>query len=255
MFDRLSPHRPIDGDRPIDASLRLDDGSRYRIRPSGIGDRAFLAACFDGLSQESRRMRFFNNKGALTPGDLDLFSGADGYDHIALAAVRIDASDQEVEPLGFARCLRLAPGGESAELSITVSDRFQGQGIGSALLDHLIRAAQAQGIRRFRFEVLVENRGMRGLAQKLGGDARWLGDGIVEYNCALPDPVPGAPVWDLPWYLDPGAWIAAWIAPGTVAWQTNLEHCLAWVRAANEDLHHRLDVGHRPAQTDWSDAA
>jgi RimJ/RimL family protein N-acetyltransferase len=234
MFDRLNP------DRQIDTYLRLANGSVCRIRPSGVADRALLQECFEALSPESQRMRFFNNKRSLTPEELDLFSGADGYDHIAIAAVRIDTSGRELEPLGFARCLRLAPGGETAELSVTVADRFQGQGIGSALLGRLTDAAHSQGIRRFRFEVLVENRGMRQLAQRMGGEARWLGDGIVEYDCALPEPAGAEPAADgpgdatdtdrdLPWYLAPGAWIAPW----THAWQANLNVCLSWVQAAN----------------------
>jgi GNAT superfamily N-acetyltransferase len=238
MFDRLNP------DRPLNASLLLANGSPYRIRPSGANDRAYLAECFDGLSPESRRMRFFGNKGSLTPGDLDLFSGADGYDHIALAAVRIDAAGRELGPLGFARCMRLAPGGESAELSITVSDRFHGQGIGRALLDRLVALAYAQGIRHFRCEVLSENSGMRRLAQHLNGAATWQGGGVVEYDMALPEPVPAdlapdlpAPVQaqpdtELPWLMLPGAWVTPW----PEIWQAHLDDCLALVEAANEDL-------------------
>ena len=192
MFDRLNP------DRQIDTYHRLADGSLCRIRPSGAADRALLLECFEALSPESRRMRFFTNKRSLTPAELDLFSGADGYDHIAIAAVRIDTSGRELEPLGFARCMRLVPGGESAELSITVADRFHGQGIGSALLTRLMDTAYAQGIRRFRFEVMIENRGMRQLAQGLGGEAHWLGDGIVEYDCALPEPAVAEPAADRP---------------------------------------------------------
>ncbi len=250
MFDRFNP------DRQIVTYHRLADGSVCRIRPSGAADRALLQECFEALSPESQRMRFFTNKRSLTAQELDLFSGADGYDHIAIAAVRIDASGRELGPLGFARCLRLAPGGDSAELSVTVADRFQGQGIGSALLSRLMDAAYAQGIRRFRFEVLVENRGMRQLAQRLGGEARWLGEGIVEYDCALPEPagtgpaadrhrtVPADPDRDLPWYLDPGAWIDPW----THVWQ-------AWVQAANEDLGNWLNGESLVTARDWRDAA
>lgn len=152
MFDRLNPDRPIP-DRAIDPDRTLDDGSTYRIRPSGTHDRALVAAFFEALSPHSRRMRFFVNKRSLTPDELDLFCGADGHDHLALAAVRTDATGREIEPLGFARCLRLAPGGETAELSIAVADRAQGQGLGGALLERLCTAALAQGIRRFRFEI------------------------------------------------------------------------------------------------------
>jgi ribosomal protein S18 acetylase RimI-like enzyme len=64
----------------------------------------------------------------------------------------------------------LSPGCEAAEFSITVADQVQGQGLGSALLDHIMVMARGVGIHRFRCEVLAENSGMRNLAQHLGGE-------------------------------------------------------------------------------------
>jgi RimJ/RimL family protein N-acetyltransferase len=172
-----------------------------RIRPSGPGDRERLLACFQALSPESRRLRFFTAKHTLSPNDLDSFAGADGWDHIALAAIRLDPQGEEQEALGFARCMRLA-GGNTAEFAITVIDTAQGQGVGRALLDNLIVSARDAGIRRLRCEVLAENRAMRALAERMGARAHWSDDGTVEYDCALPEP-PAEPVWDVPWFADP----------------------------------------------------
>lgn len=235
MFHRLHFHR------------RLPDGSRYVIRPSGPADRGLLIRCFEALSPASRRMRFFSDKPALTPGDLERLAAVDGRDHLAFAAVRLDAQGREAEPLGFVRCLRLEPEGEVAEFSIATVDAVQGQGVGTALLTHLIPAARRQGIRRFWFEVLAENAGMRRLAQRLGGTAQWLGHGVLEYECALPEVFPPRPAAvpvlpaasplvedapeDLPWYLVPGAWAVPWVAP----WVAGLDRFLDWSRAANED--------------------
>lgn len=237
--------------RTARADLRLADGSPYLIRPSSAADRVLLIRCFEALSPQSRRLRFFTDKQRLTPEDLDLFCSVDGRDHIALAAVRLDNRGQEVEALGFARCLRLDDA-DSAEFSITVADAFHGQGIGSRLLDRLSAAAWAQGIRHFRCEVLMENAGMRRLAQKLGGSGEWLGNGVLEYDCTLREPTPTAeaqpqrppgsePLPSLPWYLDP----TAWVEPLTTTWAANLDRldrCLAWTRAANEDLGQWLDI-------------
>lgn len=235
MFDRLHFHR------------RLPDGSPYIIRPSGPADRGLLIRCFEALSPASRRMRFFSDKPALTQEDLERLSSADGHDHIAFAAVRLDALGRETEPLGFARCLRLTPGGEVAEFSIATVDAVQGQGVGTALLTHLIPAARRRGIRRFWFEVLAGNTGMRRLAQRLEGTANWLGDGVLEYDCALPAGFPAVPEAlplppdgrplvtefpePLPWYLVPGAWAAPWVAPLVAG----LDRYLDWSHAANED--------------------
>ena len=225
-------HHPV---RLSGGRLRLPDGSTCRIRPSGETDRQLLLDCFNALSPASRRLRFFNSKRHLTPAELDLFAGADGWDHLAYVAVGLDDRGHECEPLGFARCLRLEPDGDSAEFSMTVADRVQGQGIGTALLDALALAARAVGIRHLRCELLAENTGMRHLAAHLGGEARWLGDGIVEYQCVLADPPTAAP-WGLPWYANPDQLLAAC----TRAWLSGLDDGLELVKAAGQGLEYWL---------------
>lgn len=222
---------------PLLGPMRLKDGSLCQIRPSDPADRERLTRCFEALSPESRRLRFFGVKPTLQPSELDFYAEADGRDHIAFAAVRLDPLRQEGEALGFARCVRLGVGSETAELSITVLDEAQGQGIGAALLARLISAARAQCIRRFRCEVLAENGGMRRLAQRLGGDAQWLGDGTLEYDCALPAEPESQPAWGLPWFADPDAWVSLC----SDAWVTSLEQTLARIQAANDDWDQWLD--------------
>jgi GNAT superfamily N-acetyltransferase len=228
----IRTHRPLRlaGDR-----LWLPNGFICRIRPSGENDRQLLLDCFEALSPESRRLRFFASKRHLNTAELDLFTGADGWDHIAYVAVRLDYLGREQEPLGFARCLRLAPDGDSAEFSVTVADQAQGLGIGTALLAQLASAARTVGIRTLRCELLAENTGMRQLAKHLGGEAQWLGDGILEYQCRLYDrPAPSAPA--LPWYAHGGGLIAAW----TDAWVRGLDHTLTLARTARQGLDRAL---------------
>ena len=189
---------------PTHDLLTLRDGGHYRIRPSGPQDRERLVACFDALSQHARRLRFFGHKTALSPSDIDRFTQVDGDTHLAFAAVRVDDAGQEQDALGFVRCMRLDVEPVTAELSVAVADQAQGQGVGSALLTRLIAAAREGGIQRLRCEVLVENQGMRRLASQLGGEPHWLGDGTLEYDCALPAPAADLP--GLPWFADPCAW-------------------------------------------------
>ena len=114
---------------PAEALLgppRLKDGSLCQIRLSDPADRERLTRCFEALSPESRCLRFFGVKPTLQPSELDYYTHADGRDHIAFAAVRLDPLGLEGEALGFARCIRLGVGSETAELSITVVDEAQG---------------------------------------------------------------------------------------------------------------------------------
>lgn len=217
---------------------RLKDGTYYRIRPSGPEDRDRLARCFEVLSPSSRRLRFFGVKPTLQAHELDLYTRVDGRDHIAFAAVQLDPSGQEGQTLGFARCMRLAPESETAELSLTVVDEAQGQGVGGALLTHLIAAALDQGILRFRCEVLAENSGMRRLADALGGKALWLGDGTLEYDCPLPAPISAQLDPGYPWFADADVWVQVC----TEVWLTNLADTLARIEAADLDWNQWLQA-------------
>ncbi len=249
MLDRSYP------DRPHASTRHLADGSTYVIRASRPDERELLLRCFAALSPRSRRLRFFIEKAALTPEELERFSQVDGHDHLAFVAIRVDGRGRELEPLGFSRCQRLSPGGAVAELSMVTVDQVQGMGVGSALLSHLIVAAQRQGIDRFWFEVLMENNGMRRLAQKIHSKAQWADDGTLEYDCLLADALPKAlpapslatppltkpaqpePSRDWPWYLDPVFWMEPW----TETWRSDLAAYLSLLEAANEDASHWLE--------------
>jgi GNAT superfamily N-acetyltransferase len=218
-------------------SLSLADGARYRIRPSGPQDRELLVDCFAVLSAETRRLRFFGHKAALSARDIDHLTRVDGHAHLALVAVRLDDSGREQDALGFIRCMRLDRERDTAELSIAVADHAHGQGVGAALLTRLVSAARDQGIQRLRCEVLAENAGMRRLAVRLGGEPRWLGGATLEYDCALPAAAVEAP--RLPWFADPCVWG---------------ELCAdAWLTGANDALHAARD--YLDHATDWLDQA
>ncbi|WP_020508401.1 GNAT family N-acetyltransferase [Lamprocystis purpurea] len=206
-----------------------------RIRPSGAADRERLKACFGALSPESRRLRFFASKPNLNDAELDLFSNADGWDHIAVAAVRLDDQGRETETLGFARCIRLAPGGDCAEFSITVADAAHGQGIGTAMSRQLLELARAAGVRHLRFEVLAENTPMRKLALAIGGKPDWTGDGIVEYDCELLPSV--NPHRSLPWFASPHRLLSAYVD----LWLASLDRGLHAARTAQQGFAHWLD--------------
>ncbi len=45
-----------------------------------------------------------------------------------------------------------------ADIAIVVQDHWQGRGLGSILLNELLGAGEANGIRRFRAHVLADNR-------------------------------------------------------------------------------------------------
>lgn len=188
-----------------DRDSLLRDGTPCRIRPIGADDRHLIRACFARLSPESRRLRFFGAKPALSENDLAFLTGADGFDHLALGAIELNARGDEVALLGVARCIRLGTDPDTGELALAVADQAQGQGIGRRLLAALVDDARAQGMRRFRCEVLAANTGMRALIAGPDTHVRWLEDGTLEYDYPFPEQErPPQASW--PSVFDPLAW-------------------------------------------------
>ncbi|WP_200385934.1 GNAT family N-acetyltransferase [Thiocapsa imhoffii] len=223
----------------------LRTGATCWIHAIGPGDESVLRTCFAGLSAASRRLRFFGAKQALTDADLATLTNTDGRDHLAFAAVRHDAQGQVSEVLGIARCVRVAPGAQTAELAMAVIDRAQGQGLGGILLEHLRRAAQAQGIDRFHCEVLAENDAMRALAKRLGGRARWLDDGTLSYECPLREvtTTPAVPAHQQAATCPPRPARAFPSPTWTQAWERIVRTGLATYEVAAQACYHQSRAG------------
>ena len=132
----------------------LPDGTRVLIRPVEPGDKPRLAAAVARLSVQSARLRFMAAKPSLSNAELRYLTEIDGSDHIALVAVL--AGDPE-RVAGVARCVRVAPGADTAEFAIVVGDPLQGLGLGTLLTRALGEEAARAGIRRFSAITLAEH--------------------------------------------------------------------------------------------------
>ncbi len=143
----------------------------FRMRPSpgrrllSPEDRESFLVGFEGLSRESRYLRFFTPMPRLSDSVLQQLLNTDGTDHAAMAAwCSSDGADMIV---GVARFIRLHKGGDTAEVAVAVVDRMQRRGIGRLLLAHLTYVARERGIDRFRAEVMGANHAARALVHKL----------------------------------------------------------------------------------------
>lgn len=139
----------------IGGLVDLPGGERILIRPIRADDAPLVAAGFERLDPESRRLRFFSPTPRLSSSLLRWMVEVDHYDHEALVAVLADAPDVLI---GVARYVRLRDRPSDADVAVTVCQRRRRQGMGTLLLRALRRAALANGIERFTGEVLPENR-------------------------------------------------------------------------------------------------
>jgi GNAT superfamily N-acetyltransferase len=160
--------RGIDRDRPGRDNegelVGLKDGSSVLVRPVAATDKSLFVAGFARLSEESRYRRFLAAKKGLSDDELAFFAELDHHRHEALGAV----DPATGEGLGVARYVRDPARHEVAEAAVAVIDAWQGRGLGRVLLERLAIRAHDEGVRHFRASLLVENRAMLALFERLG---------------------------------------------------------------------------------------
>ncbi len=133
---------------PRDTDVVLRDGSSVRIRAARPADEAAILAFLERLSENSRRLRFGSGTTDL-PSVARLWAGAtECQDCCVLAVLGADI-------VGQASYSRKAD--DRAEVGFTVTDSFQGRGLGTLLLKRLAEVADQDGIAVFEADVLADN--------------------------------------------------------------------------------------------------
>jgi acyl-CoA synthetase (NDP forming)/GNAT superfamily N-acetyltransferase len=129
----------------VDALLM--DGRIVHVRLVSEGDREALSALYTRASPRSRYLRFFSAGISIDREVQRLVMLGD--DHVALVA------EHDGLAVGVASYEILS--GDQAELAILVDDAWQGDGIGSLLIEHLAAVARRGGIQELVGDVLASN--------------------------------------------------------------------------------------------------
>lgn len=150
----------------------LPSGRRVGIRPVRADDGPRLQAAYHRLSELTKYRRFLTVKPRLTESDLRFLTSVDGSDHVALVATLVEHPERII---AVARFVRLPEDRRAAELAIVVGDQFQGQGIGTELLERLADRAIACGVERLTATVLADNLPIHRLLRHTSARERHLG--------------------------------------------------------------------------------
>jgi GNAT superfamily N-acetyltransferase len=127
------------------------------IRDVGPSDAPAIRALFARMSPLSIRHRYFVAKRELVPSDLAWLGRLDdGRNEAAVAVVSVEDGQERL--IGIGRYALISP--HLAEVAFEVGDADQGHGIGTLLLDHLVRIARDHDITVLRAEVENDNRQM-----------------------------------------------------------------------------------------------
>jgi GNAT superfamily N-acetyltransferase len=145
--------------------LRSRGGKPVTVRFVEPGDGAALQDYFRALTVRSRYNRFLGAMSELSKSELDHFTHAGEDDRFSVIAVMtIDGVETIV---GEAR-YGFEPDTARFEFGLSIDDRWQGEGIGSALLANLECRAAALGAKDLFGDTLRSNDAMIGLARKSG---------------------------------------------------------------------------------------
>ncbi len=167
--ERLPPGYPAQWE----ADIVMSDGTVAHVRPITPADAEALRRFHAGQSDESIYLRFFAPMRTLSDKDVHRFTHVDYVDRVALIVLMQD------DIIGVGRYDRIDQ--HSAEVAFNISDRYQGKGIGSVLLEHLAAVAREIGLTKFTAEVLPQNRKMLKVFSDAGYEvSRRIEDGVVE---------------------------------------------------------------------------
>lgn len=154
MIDTTGPDktpRPYPSDLVEDVTS--ESGTRLHLRPIRAEDAQLLVSFHARLTPDSVYRRYFSLHPVLSAAEVAHLTQVDYVERFAFIVL-----DGETL-IGVARydCI---PGTPEAEVAFVVEDKYQGQGIGMLLLEHLADVAYPLGITHFSAETQAGNRDM-----------------------------------------------------------------------------------------------
>ncbi|MEI6565870.1 MAG: bifunctional acetate--CoA ligase family protein/GNAT family N-acetyltransferase, partial [Verrucomicrobiota bacterium] len=152
------------------ANWKTKGGTQITVRPIRPEDEPMLVKFHTTLSEESVYYRYFSQlklDQRIAHERLTRMCFNDYNREIALVAEAKTATEGESQILGVGR-LSKAHGLNEAEFSLIVSDKFQGQGLGTELLKRLVQIGRDEKLERITATILAENHAMHHVSKKVG---------------------------------------------------------------------------------------
>jgi RimJ/RimL family protein N-acetyltransferase len=145
----------------------LKDGTSVTIRAIRRGDAQSVLQAFSKFDRDSIYQRFFQLKKELTSAELIQITEVDFSQVFALVATT-QTRDGEILIGGGRFVSDPDESWESADLAFITDDAYQGRGVASLILKHLVKIARERRIVRFKADVLADNRSMMRVFQRSG---------------------------------------------------------------------------------------
>jgi acetyltransferase len=194
----------------VDCAVSLGEAARLSISPypehlsenvslRRSGRKAILRAIrgedepahlefFNSLSPESIRLRYFYSRGVPSHAELANWTQIDYDREMAFIVSAPKLSGAGFETLGVVRAVTDADNIRS-EFSIVIRDDMQGEGLGVMLMQKTIDYCTSRGTLQLVGSTMPSNKGMQGLARKLGFKISYnMEEDVVDMKMMLNEP-------------------------------------------------------------------
>jgi acyl-CoA hydrolase/N-acetylglutamate synthase-like GNAT family acetyltransferase len=151
------------GPKELRTTFLLNDGTQLNFRPIHPTDEPRMRELFYKLSEATIYYRFMGYQKRVSRQQIQDFVYIDHRNDVTIVCTLPEAHGEEIIAVGS---YYLDQKTNLAEVAFTVSDSWQNKGIGTFLLNYLIRIARRSGIRGFTAEVLRDNKPMQAVINK-----------------------------------------------------------------------------------------
>jgi acyl-CoA hydrolase/GNAT superfamily N-acetyltransferase len=159
------------------------EGHVRAIKPT---DEAMIRDLFYHLSESSVYFRYFSHRKSMPHANLLDYVNVRDDQGLSLVVTTGPREDRRI--VAEARYM-LEKSGVAADVAFMVAEEYQGLGIASFLLDHITKAAQANGVKGFTADVLLSNAPMIKVFEKTPYKLhKNISDGVVSLRWSFNEP-------------------------------------------------------------------
>jgi acetyltransferase len=180
VFQKFEPHQHLvisPYPKKYETSWKLRDGRTVLLRPIKPEDEPLWLEMFQNFSEESIRYRFFQIIKD-TPHEVRVRYCNIDYDREMAIVAELDEGGHR-KILGVVR-VGLEPDRKSGEIAFIVADPWQGLGLGTKMIDHMIDVCKDMGVETLYAIMLPDNMRAINLMKKMGFTIKYVEEGTVK---------------------------------------------------------------------------
>jgi acetyltransferase len=149
---------------------QLKNGTPVTIRTIRPEDQELLVKFQQSLSEQTVYLRWLHSatlEQRTSPEQLEQLCNPDPKRGITLVVYHRGLLTEERQILGLAQLVKIE-GKNEAEVALVMGDQFQGQGLGTELMNCIVQICRAEKLDRLRCYIHSENLMMRTICRKVG---------------------------------------------------------------------------------------